>query len=160
MGDELAGQFVEQFGMARQVLLAGGVHGVDQTDTEEIGEHAVDDGPREIGIVRAGQPAGNQGLRIDAGLPLRGGAVQEAGFNDALFSCRRGSGFWLPPWALRLLKKAAYCQNWDRVQLPPERSSWHWAHSRRMPRNSREVLLAIVSALFSLVLVIVLLRGQ
>ena len=37
------------------------------------------------------------------------------------------------------------------AQLPPERSSWHWAHSSLMPKNSRDVAAARFSGLNSLI---------
>ena len=58
---------------------------------------------------------------------------------------------WSLGWFRWPAKKAAKDQNCVCDQSPPERSLWHWAHSSLIPRNSRDVVPARLSGLFSLI---------
>ncbi len=136
MGDELTNQLVEQFRMARWVVLGTeAVHGVDQADAEEVMPQAIDGGPGEPGIVAAGDPLGQRLTRCDGSLPVRFAPVREAGLHPGVRTAYPDAG---RPRILRArchdidrvaffsrrpVKNAAYSQNCVRFQLPPERSS-------------------------------------
>src|SRR5581483_2809306 len=76
-----------------------------------------------------------------SGSLIRNRSSFEGGSTVTLLPSNRGPG--------RREKNAAYCQNCSRLQEPPERSAWHWAHSSRTPRNTRAVAPATFSGLFS-----------
>ena len=56
---ELAGQLVEQFGVAGQVVGTLLVHWVGQADAEKVGPNPIDPSASEIGVRRANQPVGH-----------------------------------------------------------------------------------------------------
>src|SRR5262249_33982946 len=79
VSDELTNHLVEQFRMARRVVLgAEAVHGVNQTEAEEVMPQAIDGSAGEPGVVAAGDPIGQCSPRRDLALPVGFAPVGEA----------------------------------------------------------------------------------
>src|SRR5437660_600130 len=77
MRGELLAEFIEQFRMARRVLLAGLVERVDDADAEQVSPDAIGGGASEVGVVGRRQSF-RQGLaRIVLLLPVRLAAVKK-----------------------------------------------------------------------------------
>ena len=84
MGRELPRQLVEQFRMARRIVLAHVVGRLDQAGAEEVSPELVDGGPGEVGIVGRGDPLGQGRPRAAARLQLRSDAGYEPSLNHLL----------------------------------------------------------------------------
>ena len=83
---ELAGQLVEQFGVAGQVVGTLLVHRVGQADAEEVGPDPIGPGASEIGVRGANQPVGHHRARVVARFESRLRALEKAGADHRIFS--------------------------------------------------------------------------
>ena len=83
---ELAGQLVQQFGVAGQVVVTLLVHWIDQADAEEVGPNPIDPSASEIGVRGANQPVGHDLARIVARFEGRLRALKKAGADHLIFS--------------------------------------------------------------------------
>src|SRR5262249_46264601 len=81
IGSELLSQGVQQFRVARRVLLAQVIDGFDNADAEKVCPESVGGGTSEVGILRVGHPVSERSSRGPAGsLGLL--AVEESRFDD------------------------------------------------------------------------------
>ena len=83
---QLTGQVVTQFLVAGGAVFAGPVGRVDEADAEEVGPHAIDDGPREVRVVGRGHPLGQRRPGARFILPARLLAVEEAGLDHLVLA--------------------------------------------------------------------------
>src|SRR5262249_11204117 len=82
--DKLASNLVEQFGMARRVLIGWLVDGVDDAEAEEVSPEMVDRGTGKVGIVGRGHPVRQGDARVGVLGELRLLAVEELCLHNAL----------------------------------------------------------------------------
>ena len=82
---ELAGQLVQQFGVAGQVVGTLLVHWIGQADAEEVGPNPIDPSASEIGVRGANQPVGHDLARIVARFEGRLRALEESGRGPPYF---------------------------------------------------------------------------